>query len=104
MLTHKSSEGEPRDPAWNPKLVLNTIANVLDMDPCGITSDSDFYDLGMDSLLVMEVVSKLRKKGLECSVYMFFEHSSLRKLEEYFHGKKPKIIGDNAGLPPISSH
>ncbi|MGD1946197.1 MAG: amino acid adenylation domain-containing protein [Croceivirga sp.] len=51
---------------------------VLDISPIGI--DDNFFEMGGDSILSIQIISKARKLGLELSADQLFEHQTISEL------------------------
>lgn len=56
-------------------------SEVLDRESIG--SDDDFFALGGDSILALQVVSRAGSRGIELTPAMLFEHSTLRELARH---------------------
>ncbi|WP_219819039.1 non-ribosomal peptide synthetase, partial [Streptomyces sp. B226SN101] len=68
-----------RAPASEPEAVLRQLfAEVLGLEGAGI--DDDFFGLGGDSILSMQLVSRARKAGLAFSTRDVFEHRTAARL------------------------
>ncbi|MGW3962983.1 amino acid adenylation domain-containing protein [Amycolatopsis sp. NPDC005003] len=87
----------------NEKLVRDAVADLLRIDAVG--ADDNFFDLGGDSILFIQLVSRLRTAGLLLSVRDVFIHQTVagiarvaRSAEE--HGQEP--VEPPIGLVPAT--
>lgn len=63
------------------------VADVLHLDRTGLTSDSDVFALGLDSLMVMELVTKARRAlGVALRPADFFERSTISEWATHLDG------------------
>ena len=64
--------------------VTNEVADVLQLDPTSIDPDGEVFALGLDSLMVMELVGRLRTSlGAEVRPAELFERESVRAWAQY---------------------
>lgn len=78
--------------------------DVLGID--GVGMDDDFFELGGDSVLGIQVVSKARKVGLQFSAQQIFELRTIASMAEAAQGRAPvdfdqSPISGPVGLNPI---
>ncbi|WP_407878137.1 condensation domain-containing protein, partial [Francisella sciaenopsi] len=83
-------------------------AEVLGLEKVGITDD--FFRIGGDSILSIQLSSKLRKRGYECSVRDIFDTRNVSKLASYIESivdveveiiKEEGTLTGGVGLLPI---
>jgi len=55
-------------------------AQLLGLDPAAISSQANFFELGGDSILTLQVVSRARQAGLFLTPKLLFEHPTLADL------------------------
>jgi len=92
--------GEPRTEAET--VLASVFADVLALPKVGI--DDDFFDLGGDSIVCIQVVSRARKAGLVLSPRDVFEHKTVRGLAaiaEQLTDDEP-ITDDGVGDLPLT--
>ncbi len=66
-------------------LIRSTIAAEMDMDPEEINSSTDLVEVGMDSLVSLTVLSKLRETtNDEISSDFFDENTTFKAIEDYY--------------------
>lgn len=85
--------------------------SVLNKDKIGIKDD--FFEIGGNSLLVIQLVSEMRKIGIELKVSEIFKHSTIEKIEAYITSTNKDVSvkeltvtetkAEEAGLKIISS-
>jgi len=64
--------------------------------------DDDFFTLGGDSLLAMQLITRLEKRlGFRLTVPVFFQNSTVRKLAALYDREKPAQTG--SALAPIAA-
>ena len=74
--------------------VARTVGDVLELDPGAVDPDGEVFSLGLDSLMVMELVARLRRAlAVELRPSELFERSSIRAWAELLAGRV-------AGEPP----
>lgn len=67
-------------------LLLKIWQEVLGIDRIGVTDN--FFRIGGDSILSIQVSSRIRRSGLPCQVKDIFEHKSIISLAKYLNQKK----------------
>jgi len=60
-------------------------AEILNLEKVGITDD--FFRIGGDSILSIQLSSKLRRNDINCSVKDIFDHRTISKLSAYIQSK-----------------
>ncbi|MFP6560687.1 acyl carrier protein [Paraburkholderia sp. B3] len=61
--------------------VRSLFAALLDLDEASIGDDQDFFELGADSLLVIKLVARIRRKlNMELTPGDVFDHPSVASL------------------------
>ncbi|MGD2087718.1 MAG: amino acid adenylation domain-containing protein [Candidatus Aminicenantes bacterium] len=69
------------------KMIADAWKEVLNLEKVGI--DSNFFDLGGNSLKMITVNKKLKAKlGIEVPVMVTFEHTTIRSLSDYLRNEK----------------
>ena len=63
--------------------------DILGLD--SISINSDFYDIGGNSILSIYVVANLAKNGVQCTTRNLFEHRTIKKLSLYLSSIKNEI-------------
>ena len=90
-----------RDPSPHPGRVSKkhspaSAADVLGVRAVGL--DDNFFDLGGDSILLLQVLARLRSQGLECPARAIVEHETIARVA-------PHVTFVGAALaPPIRQH
>ncbi|MBN2531292.1 MAG: SDR family NAD(P)-dependent oxidoreductase [Spirochaetales bacterium] len=59
--------------------------------PEDIDDETSFFNLGIDSIIIEDVMGLLDKKFEKLSTTLLFEHSHMKSLVEYLKTKKPKV-------------
>ena len=70
------------------KIVLDTIKNVLEVTQ--ISLDDDFYELGGDSLLAIDVLDELKKRGVDCKLQELLESRTIGEFVDSFTCREMK--------------
>lgn len=68
-------------------ILASLVATQLNLSPTAIGADKLFYELGLDSSALLELVTKL-EQYFHCTFYptMLFEYNTLRAVEAYLQG------------------
>lgn len=94
----------------------SAVAGVLGIDAAGVAGDADVFALGLDSLMVMEVVTRCRRGlGVGLRPSDFFARSTLVDWTDYLdlvlrggetdeetRGGRPEEIGDDGDSQPVT--
>jgi amino acid adenylation domain-containing protein len=80
------------------RLLANVCQDLLRVDRIGRADN--FFELGGDSLLMVQLMERLRQAGLTPDARMIFEHSSLGELAEALSSRKTMSIEVPANLIP----
>ncbi|MED7818413.1 MULTISPECIES: condensation domain-containing protein, partial [unclassified Francisella] len=88
--------------------LCNIFAEVLGLDKVGV--NDNFFRIGGDSIVSIQLSSKLRRNGIDCSVRDIFDYRTISKLAKYLSSREEiesKIIQEQGilegelGLLPI---
>lgn len=98
----------PRDA--NEAIIADIWAGVLGREQ-DVGIDDNFFELGGDSIIAIQVASRLKKHGLEIKVSDIFQHQTIRRLSTASGVRKPvdprpisqAIVTGEAPLTPIQS-
>ncbi|MCB9252333.1 MAG: non-ribosomal peptide synthase/polyketide synthase [Flavobacteriales bacterium] len=80
--------------------------DVLDIEKVGV--EDNFFDLGGDSIVVVQIVSRVRKEGFEMKISDIFSHQSISKLavllsvrsiSESSGSEMQKPVGESGMIP-----
>lgn len=89
-----SAEGSSRDFS----MVLETIASEVGVNVSELSDDAKISDLGVDSLLTISILGKLRPEtGLDLPSSLFVAHPTIGELKGFFSDKTvpPQILSDD---------
>ncbi|HEX4383229.1 MAG TPA: amino acid adenylation domain-containing protein, partial [Myxococcales bacterium] len=87
--TRPELEREYRAPrTLDEELLAGIWAEVLELEQVGI--DDGFFELGGDSIVSLQVVSKAQSAGLHLSVRSLFQHQTIRELASALTGAQPE--------------
>ncbi|MFZ5989470.1 MAG: amino acid adenylation domain-containing protein [Bacillota bacterium] len=64
------------------KKLVSIFAEVLKQDESQIDIHANFFALGGDSIMGIQIISRAAKEGIEISPQQFFEHSTIAKLAQ----------------------
>ena len=101
-VEEESTYAEPRSPI---EQKLATIwENVLDIHPVGI--HDNFFEIGGDSILSIQIVAQARKNGLHLGANQLFEHQTIAELSLFVQQEKEQLsnheeFGGPIALTPI---
>jgi amino acid adenylation domain-containing protein/non-ribosomal peptide synthase protein (TIGR01720 family) len=78
--------------------LCNIWQEVLNLEQVGI--EDDFFTIGGDSILSIQVSSKLRKTEIECNVGAIFDHRTIEQLALYIHSNQQssQVIAEQGDL------
>ncbi|GAA2688498.1 non-ribosomal peptide synthetase [Streptomyces violaceolatus] len=79
------------------ELLCALFAEALGLESVGV--DDGFFDLGGDSILSIQLVSRARAKGLTLSVRDIFEHQSVARVAEALELAEAQAADGAAGVP-----
>ncbi len=66
--------------------LITILASHLDREPSKISIHDNFFDLGINSLKMIKIVSQINKElAIDLKVVSLFEYPNVYKLSEYFH-------------------
>ncbi len=94
LATAEGPHEAPRDAAE--RLVAGIAAGVLARDRVGV--HDDFFDLGIDSILAIQLVSRLRQAGLRVDPAQIFEHPTVAALAALAVAEPAAKAPDDPGL------
>ena len=89
------------------ELLAEVWAELLDLP--SVSREANFFELGGDSILGIQLVSRARRRGLELGARQVFEHQTLAALARVASESTPaekvaeEVLGD-APLTPIQQH
>jgi len=86
-FTNEENYIAPRTPLET--ILCNAWQEVLNLKKIGITDD--FFKIGGDSILSIQLISKLKNQALECSVRNVFDCRTIQKLASFIESDTPKI-------------
>ena len=93
----------PSGPVRRPQLrsmVLNAVADILEMDPKRVDPDNGFFQMGMDSMLAARVRSRLEAElGRRLPTPVMFEHPSVEALTSHLSGLAERAAPGRAAEP-----
>ena len=72
-------------------IIQQTIASVLHMSKEEVLVDQVFNDMGIDSLISMEIVNQLQAKLGYLPATVLFEYQSVRQLAAFIHDNNPQV-------------
>lgn len=103
---HTTSEGAPPQ-TDNEKVLADIWQSLLGRE--GVSRDDNFFALGGDSILALQVVSRARQQGLALTPKDLFEHPRLHDLAACAVNAEASIISQQPlqgelGLLPIQQH
>jgi amino acid adenylation domain-containing protein/non-ribosomal peptide synthase protein (TIGR01720 family) len=90
----------PRTPTEH--MIAEVFAEILGLDTVGVYDD--FFNLGGDSILATQVISRLRAVGLELSIRALFEHPTVAGLQPSImdtvdSGVRVPVVARDRALP-----
>jgi non-ribosomal peptide synthase protein (TIGR01720 family) len=92
--------GTPRE-----RLLRDLVAEVLGAEPATVGVDDDFFGLGGDSILSIQLVSRARKAGLAITAQQVFQHPTVEALAAVAgepHEQPPPEPGAGTGPLPMT--
>jgi len=73
--------------------LINIWEDVLNFSP--VLPEDNFFEIGGDSILSIQIIAKARKLGIQLTANQFFEHQSIAKLGQKLSEKEVKIEKEN---------
>ncbi|KAK2786783.1 polyketide synthase pks13 [Onygenales sp. PD_12] len=84
--------------------ILDSISKATGSEPSEFTDDTMVADLGVDSIMAIEVVATVKaESGLDLPATFVFEYPTIGDLRRAFGTEKPKVPESNLSSPPSSS-
>nr|WP_223184577.1 non-ribosomal peptide synthetase [Streptomyces sp. CBMA152] len=74
--------------------VTGLVADTLRMAPGDLAPDADLFDLGLDSILVIQLNNALGRDFDELSSTLFFDCPTVREVAGYFTGTHPERLAE----------
>ena len=68
------------------QVILDNIATATGSDPSEFTDDTEITDIGVDSIMAIEVVTAVREMGVELPAAFVFEYPTIGDLRRAFSG------------------
>ncbi|WP_124432256.1 SDR family NAD(P)-dependent oxidoreductase [Pseudomonas orientalis] len=83
-------------------LLRTVLVTVTRVNPTQLQDDRHFEHYGIDSLMVIQMTTELEKSFGTLSKTLFFEHSSIKELADYFARRHAERLGELAGVAPAA--
>ncbi|WP_248134079.1 SDR family NAD(P)-dependent oxidoreductase [Pseudomonas sp. W2Jun17] len=83
-------------------LLRTVLVTVTRVSPAQLQDDRHFEHYGIDSLMVIQMTAELEKSFGSLSKTLFFEHSSIKELADYFTRRHAERLGELAGSGPVA--
>ena len=81
MSKHKNIEKTYVEPSTETERILaNVWENVLNIEKVGI--DDNFFNLGGDSILSIQIMSYAKKQGIDLTIQQIFKYPTIRELSK----------------------
>jgi acyl carrier protein/surfactin synthase thioesterase subunit len=111
LATQSNQIGEAKPLAQSASLasqVLGVISEALEVDLTELRDETYFGDIGLDSLMALDILSQLREiLGFEVPGTLFIDHPSVKDLQAYLSQQSgtvsPQSEGDSDWSPLLSS-
>ena len=84
-------------------IIANSLATATGSDPSEFTDDTLISDVGVDSIMAIEVVSALKELGVDLPATFVFEYPTIGDLRRAFGGQDPEISEEDVGGTPSSA-
>jgi iturin family lipopeptide synthetase A len=80
------------------KKLVSSWATLFGMDPDSVDAEKDFFELGLDSISIIQVKQLVKKEfGLELEINAFFEElSSFKSLAQFISDQTPRVDEEGA--------
>jgi len=82
------------------KIVVDCIAKASGNDPLEFTDDTMMSDIGVDSIMAIEVVAAAKDLGVDLPATFVFEHPTIHDLRCAFGGTDARVSDYNTGATP----
>lgn len=77
----------------------NTFASVLDVENCDIGDNTPFSQIGVDSILVLKLVSQLRQRFPQIDSALLFDHNTVDSLARYLQDSESSVSSFSVDTP-----
>ncbi len=86
------------DPDLNVEELRRTVANLVEEDPESIGSDTNLFELGLDSIVLMRLVGRWRQSGIEVNFAELAENPTIGAWSRLMCEREPvAVVGNGAG-------
>ncbi|KAJ4287151.1 Non-reducing polyketide synthase curS2 [Kalmusia sp. IMI 367209] len=82
--------------------IIDCLIKATGSDPSDLTDDAMISDIGVDSIMAIEVVSALEEMGVHLPAGFVFEYPTIGDLRHAFGGQNSKEIDDVISVAPSS--
>ena len=84
------------------QIIVNSLATATGSDPSEFTDDTSISDVGVDSIMIIEVVAALKEVGVDLPAGFVFEYPTIGDLRRAFGGQDPEALENDISLTPSS--
>ena len=84
------------------QVIVNNLASATGSDPSEFTDDTLISDIGVDSIMIIEVVAALKELGINLSAGFVFEYPTIGDLHRAFGGQNVEAPEDDISATPSS--
>lgn len=85
LSTKKSTKPAPKESSPNFSKILDILATEIGIDVQDLSDDAKISDLGVDSLLTITILQKLRDEtGLDLPSSLFIDHQTVAEVKRFF--------------------
>ena len=83
------------------QIILDSLATATGSDPSEITDGTEIADIGVDSIIAIEVVAAVKERGVDLSAAFVFEYPTIGDLRRAFSGggQEASGINDSSATP-----
>lgn len=77
------------------QIILDSFASATGSDPSEFTDDTEIPEIGVDSIMAIEIVAAVREKGIDLPASFVFEYHTLGDLRRAFGDGVPEDVDTN---------
>lgn len=98
----KARDGDAASDAGVFQIIANSLATATGSEPSEFTDDTLISDIGVDSIMAIEVVAALKELGVDLPAGFVFEYPTIGDLRRAFGGQDTEVPEDDISATPSS--
>lgn len=98
----KAQGGDEAPDAGEFQVIVDSLATATGSDPSEFTDDTMIADIGVDSIMAIEVVAAVKELGVDLPAAFVFEYPTIGELRRAFGGRDVEFLEDDISVAPSS--